>query len=283
MLSATGGELSIGLGPEGIALLHRQGWLRQRSRVIDECRFADTAPVPADELAAALDRLLSTSGGQGLPARLVLADEWARHWMVTPPANASRLADCRAAAAARFQALYGEPLAAWQWAADWDARLPFLASALPQALVVALCRVCAAHQLVLLEVVPQFVAAWNRWRRSLQGGRWFGVLLGRNLTLGAVGDGRLCALRSQAVPAAASVDAAWLQQALEREALRWMLAPPTGLQLCGAPPAAWAAAATGGWCCTRVDRDFVSDASAPQAGAAAALPPAVRLAATGWR
>lgn len=283
--ATSGGELRIGLGRSGIALLHSRGWLRRRRQVLDDCSFADAAEVSVDELVAGLDRLLTASNCQGLPARLVLADDWARHWIVTPPSNAGRLVDCQAAAAARFQALYGEPLSGWQLAADWHARQPFLASALPRALLAALHRTCAGHQLLLLEIVPQFVAAWNRWCHALQAGYWFGVLQGATLTLGAVSAGRLCALRSLALPLSAEVNPGWLRQTVEREALRWMLAPPVGLQLCGALPAAWTAPAIGGWACTRLDPALLVDISAPDAGAAVEPPaqPAVRLAATGWR
>jgi hypothetical protein len=284
MLSLSGGELRIGLGRSGIAVLHSRGWLRRHRRLLDACSVGGTAEVSVDDLAAELDRLMAALRCRGLPARLVLADDWARSWIVTPPRNASRLADCQAATAARFNALYGEPLTAWQSAADWHARLPFLASALPQGLVTALHRVCADHRLLLLEIVPQCVAAWNRWCHALQAGRWFGLLQGARLTLGAVSAGRLCALRSLTLPAQAESDPAWLQQTVQREALRWMLVPPSGLQLCGALPAAWAMTATDGWACTRLDRALLPDGGAIAAGAASdGVHRAVQLAATGWR
>ncbi len=270
----TGGELRIGLATSGIALLHHRGWPRQRSTVLGSREFAAGAAVSVDDLAAQLDPLLAASSCRGLPARLVLADAWARSWMVTPPTNAVRLADCQAAAAARFQALYGEPLSDWQSAADWHARLPFLASALPAALVTALRRVCAAHRLVLLEIVPQFIAGWNRWCAALEDGAWFGVLQGSILTLGAASAGRLCALRSLVLPRSAGTDPQWLRQTVQREALRWTLAPPRALGLCGEVPAAWIVDAPGDWTCRRLDHDFRVETGNP-AGSA------LQLAATG--
>lgn len=283
MSSITRGELRIGLGRSDIALLHGRSWPRRSRRVLADSSFVDA--FSADDAAARLDQLLTASGCQRLPVRLVLADEWTRSWIVTPPRNASRMADCQAAVAARFQALYGEPLTAWQSVADWHARLPFLASALPQALATALRRVCAERQLVLLEIVPQFVAAWNYWRPALRSGYWFGVLQGSKLTLGAVSAGRLCALRSLPLPPSADAEPAWLWQAVQREALRWMLVAPRGLQVCGVLPAAWSVPGPGDWSCSRLDPEFVSDGHVARAGAAAeaVAQPAVRLAATGWR
>ena len=275
MLRLTGGELRIGLAPSGIGLLHHRGWPRQRSTVLGSGEFSDGAAVSVDELAAQLDALLAASPCRGLPARLVLADAWTRSWMVTPPSNAVRLADCQAAAAARFQTLYGEPPSAWQSAADWHARLPFLASALPAALVTALRRVCAEHRLVLLEIVPQFIAGWNRWCGALEDGAWFGVLQGSTLTLGAVSAGRLCALRSLALPRWAGTDPQWLRQAVQREALRSMLSPPSALALCGDVPAAWIVNAPGDWTCRRLDREFRAETGAAPSSA-------LQLAAMGW-
>lgn len=285
MASLTGGELRIGLGRSDIALLHGRGWPRQRSHVLADACFADAPGV--DAVAEKLAQLLSESGCQGLPVRLVLADEWTRSWIVTPPRNASRLGDCQAAVAARFQTLYGEPLTAWQVAADWHARLPFLASALPQALATALRRVCAERQLVVLEIVPQFVAAWNRWSPALRRGHWFGLLQGTTLSLGAVSAGRLCALRSLALPPSVDADPAWLRQTVQREALRWMRTSPSGLQVCGALPELWSVPGPGDWSCSRLDREFVAGGQGTNAGAGAQAeamaPSSVRLAATGWR
>jgi hypothetical protein len=276
--------LRIGLGRSGVALLHRQGGWRRQRRVLAQTTWAAADDMSVDGVSAELNRLLSATACKRLPTRLVVADAWVRSWMVSPPGNACRLADCRAAAAARFQALYGEPPSAWQLAADWHARLPFLASALPQALVAALRRVCAEHQLVVLEIVPQFVAAWNLWAPVLQPGQWFGVLHGDTLNLGAVGASRLSALCSLTVPPHADADPGWLQSAVQREALRWTLPPPISVQLCGPLPVGWLApgkAGWAGWTCTRLDTEFRPDPGAAAGGAP--LQPAVGLAATGWR
>jgi len=258
-------ELRIVLAPSGIALLRTHGWLRPRTELLAECEL-----VAGDSPAARLDELLGASGCKGWPARIVLSDHWARHWMVTPPANAARLVDCEVAAQARFQALYGEPLGDWQLSADWQARVPFLASALPRALLAALIEVCGRHELLLLEVAPQFVASWNRWRSVLQGGHWFGVMQEQLLMLGVNAGRRLAELRSLPVPAAALADPQWLRLAIEREAMRLMQAAPRGVQLCGAVPAAWLQGASQDWACIRVDAaNEANEQGGPQRLAAA--------------
>ena len=280
----SGGELRIGLAADGIALLHRAGGWRKRSALLGVCTLEAAQGLAADhgladQVAATLHRLLRDADCQRMPVRLVLADAWARHWMVTPPSNASRLADCRAAAEWRFQTLFDEPMAGWQLAADWQARQPFLASALPVALLAALRQVAAEHRLVLLDVLPQFVAGWNRWCRTLEDGAWFGVVSGEVLTLGAVSGRRLHAVRSLAL--SPDLDAAGLRLALQREALRQLLDMPSALRLCGAVPAAWTAPGPAGWACSRLDAELDAGqgamVSSPQALAA------LHVAATGVR
>lgn len=256
---AISGELHIGLSKAGIALVHQRGWLRPSTQLIDQCSLADEADVTVELVASRLAQMLGKAACRRLSTRLVLADHWARHWMVTPPGNAVQAADCQAAAAARFQALYGEPLSAWQLAADWDARRPFLAAALPAALLAALRQVCERHQLSQREVSTQFVTGWNRWRRSLQPGAWFAVVHGTTMTLGAVLGGRLSAVRGLVVPEQA--EAGWLATAVHREAMRWMIDAPQQLQCCGDWPASWGPGVTGeawgsagaAWTCSRLD------------------------------
>jgi len=270
-------ELRIVLAPSGIALLRTHGWLRPHTELLAECELGT-----AESAAARLDELLNTEACKAQPARIVLADHWARHWMVTPPANAARLVDCEVAAQARFQALYGEPLGEWQMSADWQARAPFLASALPRALLAALIEVCDKHELLLLEIAPQFVASWNRWRSGLRSGHWFGVLQDQWLTLGLSTGRRLAELRSLQVPAEALADPHWLRLTVEREAMRLMQAAPRGVQLCGGVPAAWLRGASEDWTCSQIEAPGEPDEPGEPSPSSGSGP--LRLAAAvGWQ
>jgi hypothetical protein len=179
-------------------------------------------------------------GYAGWPLTVVLADELARMWQVTPPPQCTRLADLEAAAALRFQRLYGESAADWVVRAGWDAGRPFLAAAMPRALLGALEAGAGFHQMKLVEIAPQFVTLLNLCRGALVPGAWFGTLHDNVLTLGALDPadaGGVVAVRAQALPDSAG--AGWLAEHLAREALRLNLAAPDRLQLWGALPPAW--------------------------------------------
>jgi general secretion pathway protein E len=71
--------------------------------VLAEQRCADSA---IDTICAGVASLLSGAGCDGWPVTLVVADELARMWQVTPPPGSSRLADLDAASGLRFLTLY---------------------------------------------------------------------------------------------------------------------------------------------------------------------------------
>lgn len=215
-----GAPLTIGIGTTGIALScgAQASW---------------EAPLDAAAMAAQLRALLNASDARAMPARVVLADQWTRLFMVSPPANAGSLADCQAAAAMRLQELYGTPAGDWEIEAEWDARDSFLACALPRALRSALLQIADDCRLTLLRVQPQFIAAWNRWHGQLDGRHWFGVTDGESISVGAIAAGRLCAVQTIRLPAAAADDAQWLPRQIAQQALRLNLDSPAGVQLCG--------------------------------------------------
>ena len=181
---------------------------------------------------------------------------------MVPPQGSSRLADLEGAAALRFQTLYGEAPAAWQIAAGYDAVQPFLAAALPRQLLALLVQAGASRELNVVEVVPQFVAGWNRWRAHLKAGAWYGLVQNNVLTVGALEQGALRAVRAAQIGGGAD----WLEQHVAREALRLGLAAPQRLQISGAVPLAW-----NGACATL----------GPALGPTVDWSGAVRLAATG--
>lgn len=258
-----GQALRLGIAPTAVSLLRTSRWRGDKVTVLAEQALDGTAaatPVGAAALAQALRTQLEGQDVAGWPVGIVLADELCRLWQVTPPPGATRLADIEAAAALRFASLYGEPPSAWAFSADWDARDSFYACAMPRVLLAMLQALADERQLHIVEVVPHFVTAWNRWHRSLRAGAWFGHLHDRMLTLAAIDDRSLRAIR--AVPVPHGADHYWLTQTIHREALLLGLAVPSLVQLCGPLPAALARPAQEGQvACAQLGAAPAGDAS----------------------
>ncbi len=240
------GSVQIGLSKSGIAVLRTGGW-RKRITVLADVPLADTVLGTPERLEIQCRTLLSDNAKikacRGLPLCVTLADDWARLFMVTPPQNCARLDDCKAAATMRFQALYGRNMDDWQIEGSWDARHPFLACALPRPLFSTLQQIALENQLHLVDIAPQFVRLWNHWRKNLQPESWFGIAQNRTLTVAAVAQRRLCAVRTSTIPVEHA--GSWLQQHVTREALRLNLPLPKQLQLCGGQADLWSETSAG--------------------------------------
>jgi hypothetical protein len=231
-----GTSLRIGLSKNAVGLLRTWNWPRRRSEMLIE-RTLDANSQEA--IAEGLRAALADAHCSHMNATVVLADDLTRLFMVTPPSNAERLRDCHAAVAMRFQSLYGEPPHDWKIDADWDARHPFLACAVSRALLAALQQISADSGLTLIGIVPQFIAAWNRWHRSVADGAWYGTMHGDTVTLGVIGGHRLTDIRRMTVPAQAHHDEGWLSDQVTREALRLALPVPSRICLAGSAPDRW--------------------------------------------
>ena len=235
-----GQSLCIGVARNGVCLLRSGGWRRAAPEVLGEQACVDGGAGHIAAVGAALAALLADSRVTGLPVTYVLADDLLRLWHVTPPPGVSRLADLEAAAALRFQTLYGEAATGWKLMADWHTDTPFCAAAVPRPLLALLEQRAAAQRLAVVAVLPHFVAAWNRWHGALQAGAWFAQVGGQAgaevLTLGVVQRrGQLHTVRALAMPSGPDALAALLQ----REALLLDVPVPELLQVCGALPPAW--------------------------------------------
>ena len=241
-------KLSLGHGLRlGVAAGTVSLWRSSRWRAPAWTLLGEAAYVPDDMLhgdfavlGPVLEQLLPMDEYAGWPLSVVLDDGLARLWQVDMPQGAARLADIEAAAALRFQSLYGDAPGLWHSSSAWDARTPFFC-AVPRALLAQLTRVAAARKLALIFITPQFARHWNRWHGALKPGAWFGQLQENVLTLGVRQDGYLRAVRALPVPPDASHG--WLVQTLAREALLHGVEAPGLLQLCGAAPAGWLAPA----------------------------------------
>ena len=230
-----GQGLRIGVASAGIALVKTSRWGFDPAVVVAEYALAQGAG--AQQVADGLRAVLADASWSGWPASVVVADDLARLWQVTPPAGAARMADLEAAAALRFQQLYGEPASGWRIDGGWDPARPFTAAAMPRALHDTLSLVAAEQKLALVEIVPQFVAAWNRWCGLVAPDAWYGLVHDGVLSFGIPDGAGLGAVRAAQVPAGA--DANWLAAHAAREALRLGVAAPACLQLSGQVPEGW--------------------------------------------
>ena len=231
-----GQSLRLGLGHDSLALVRVGRVFGRGATVLAEARLADAHD--SASLRQGLRALLAGAQVAGWPLSVVLADELVRMWQVAPPPNAARPADLEAAASMRYQALFGAPPGGWKIAADWQATRPFLAAALPLALIGVLEEAAREARCHLVEIVPQFVAAMNAWRRQHRPGAWFGLVHGQVLTLAAYDGRALAALRTAVVPPGA--DREWLESHVAREALRVGVGRPERVQVCGPAPRSWA-------------------------------------------
>ncbi|MCG2586557.1 hypothetical protein [Massilia sp. TS11] len=236
-LARLGHCLHLGLARDGLSLARTHRWGDPAFTLLAEQALAPGACEDAGALDAALAQLCAGHDLRGQRLRVVLADELVRLWSVTPPQGAARLADLEAACALRFQGLYGDSLAGWELAADWQADAPFLACALRASLGDSLARAARDSGALLTQVQPQLLAAWNRWCGKLDAAAWFALVQGDRLSLGISRARRLHAVRVLRVTPEASLD--WLAQQVAREALRLECAAPELLQVCGAAPAQW--------------------------------------------
>ncbi|WP_211444607.1 hypothetical protein [Collimonas humicola] len=237
-------RLHIGLSRQGIAVLHAKGGRRPSTTVLADHAFATDVAASPEQLLDEVRQVLANIQCPRLPTSVVLSNDWARFWTVTPPVNAVRLSDCQAAAQLRFQALFDAPLTGWQMAADWQIDAPFLACAIPDTLLSPLLQVTSAYRLRLIEVAPQFIIGWNRWRSALQAGVWFGVTHDDTITFAAMDKGQLCTMRSVTRQLRDRERHGWLQEQLTREALRLQLPAPSAIQLCGHRSTSWSSSAS---------------------------------------
>ncbi|WP_051959477.1 hypothetical protein [Janthinobacterium sp. RA13] len=233
-----GQALRLGVAAGKVSLWRSSRWRAPAWTPLGEAAYAPDDAPHGDfaALGQALEQILPVGQYARWPLSVVLDDALARLWQVDMPQGAARLADIEAAAALRFQSLYGDAPGLWRSSGAWDARAPFFC-AVPRALLAQLTRVAAERKLALIFITPQFARHWNRWHGALKPGAWFGQLQEHVLTLGVRHEGRLRAVRALPVPPGAARD--WLAQTLAREALLQGVPAPALLQLCGAAPAGW--------------------------------------------
>lgn len=227
-----GARLCLGISKNGMALLQTSGVWRKSISVLSEQEFAGDAPPFLDKLRTTCRTLFSANNCAGKPLTIILADDLVRLFFTTPPSNATSMQDCQAAANARFQVLFGEASEAWQIKADWDAQFPFLTCAISHAVFNSIQQAAIDSDMTILSITSQFLSAWNTWCRHLPPNSWFGVVRNQCLTIGIIEQDRLLAVREIEIPLNGN-NPQWINEHIQREALRFHIPAPQELKMCG--------------------------------------------------
>lgn len=229
MLRFSRTSLHIGISRTGITLVRIRGWMRQQAEMVTDLESPASGKTHWEQLSEAL----ATIEHAHLPVTITVSDDCARFFLVTPPMNATRLQDIRAATDMRFQTLYGDSTKGWRTWADWDFRKPFLACALPQDLIDAAHRLAKQYKLSIVSLVPHFVASWNRCHTQLKPDAWFAVAHAGKLTFASMEGQTLRSVRTIPMPDHTEERSLWMEDYIRREALRQQLTLPKTLQICG--------------------------------------------------
>ncbi len=223
-----GARLKLALQSRGAVLLRAGPGFGRAWTKVGEVAWEQDPSLDAAQLVLRCAPLFDGVKAAGLPLWVGLGASQVRVFVVEPPRNGARLADLQAAAAMRFQRLYGDLAADWALALDGRVDQAFVASALPHPRLEALRALAAAHRMPLAGVEPRFVTAWNQMRAKLAG-PWLAVVDDGLLTLAAtVAEPRahLRALHAMRLPEQGA-DRRWLREQVGRVALREGVLPPT--------------------------------------------------------
>ena len=155
---------------------------------------------------------------------VVLAPSLLQHWVQTPPIQTSSLNELQAISLARVQQLFGSSrFGPWVVSGEWDARVPFLCSALPQTCLEVFFGVGTKPLLVGLLSV-----ALEKFSQLLPPTGWVAVVADRVVYLLFFQDRALLSLRRITLPALSSAHFAYVSVAAEwrREMLRSQKSTP---------------------------------------------------------
>lgn len=194
---------------------------------------ADDAAAWRPQLAEALRDTCWASSRRMRPQwKVRIGNVLTRHFVVTPPAHVRTAAELRRIAQLRFEALFGQSCESWSLQADWSASRPFLACAVPQALVRGIVDLAAELRAATPYIVDEFSWAWNASRldRQAVGARCWVMHEGReSAILAATHAGRIRSIA--AVDADAIRSGTGLLSLLQQWALRWSCELPTNVVL----------------------------------------------------
>lgn len=228
--------LHIGLSQSDVALVHTSGLLKKKNYLINEHAFEQGT---LENCLSDLSLLLGKNNCQKLKTNIFLSNNWVRFFVVTPPSNASRFQDCQAAAEVRFSALFGEATITWEISADWQVNHPFLACAIPRALLTGLKEISNKHHLSLLTIEPQLITYINYLRQKMSANPWLGIFNKGKLDLVMFADRRIYLVHKSTYSNKDEQNKNWLHDTIQREAFRHNLDIPTMFYYGGQPPKIW--------------------------------------------
>jgi len=224
-----GARLHLGIASDGIAMSRYESAWDRKPVLVGEITCA------THDLTQSCETLLQNSNCRGLPLAISLGHGWGKLFIVRPPSQVQKKSVLVAAAAMRYQSLFGKSNEAYQIEADWQLDRPFLACAYPKSLLATLHKIAQQNQSPLLAIVPCFVAAWNTWRDQITAESWLGVINNNFLAIGITADTHpldLAEIRNISIPATGH-NFEWLDELLRRAALQHNVAIPKKISLIG--------------------------------------------------
>lgn len=194
-------------------------------------------PSMADALQSCLRGIKPTTS----TVRISVSNFYARFWIAQPPADATTRLDLSTSTLWRFEELFGESAATWNIQADWDARRPFFACALPRLLTDAIAAATSANRIGVLSSLPRFVAEWNDHRRQLRryDSVWLAVLADSTATIALLRRREIAQIQQVRCRSGSGVDLDALTAALRALSLQDGYACGSTVILCGDVPDEW--------------------------------------------
>jgi len=227
MLKWIHSNLTISLSSQAFVLHQHTRWWSKTSQLVTQNLAPAKTVDHFQSHCEQITRAIHLNNLTGCATTLVISDELVRQWVVEPPQNVESLDDLKAAVSARFQALYGDSPAAWQIEADWKTDRPFLASAIPKNLAVALDGLAKKCQLEWRQIAPHSVMLFNRWRNILPPNTWMVTFENGRLSLTVTNAQRVVgAYRHISCEASEIATEQNFIKLLNREALRMNLPSP---------------------------------------------------------
>ncbi|KQV94754.1 hypothetical protein [Rhizobacter sp. Root1221] len=174
---------------------------------------------PKDFLEALCSQLQETLRAIGRPPkRVMLADAFARYWLMSPPAAVVSLGELQHTAAARCSQLFGGSPAEWHVAGDWHATRPFLCTAVPRWTIDMVQQAFGRDP----RIDPLLSAVMSALAPSLPSDGWFCLGTPHYAMMASTKAGHIASLRVMPLGAAASAAErlSTIGVELEREAMR---------------------------------------------------------------
>lgn len=231
----------VGISTNGFAVWIENAWRFNSSarfarpaaiNLVAEITFGETQnadTLPWEKLEHVLSQIKSAGATK---ISILVADSFARYLVIDPPVLSS-YAELKALSTGLFESTYSLHGEEWEVRAEWQARKPFLACALPISLAKKVTLICDRNGFQLSQLNPYFFHLWNtetplsllRGVEARKSSSAFVALLGDTWTMLFQVKGRIAGLRSTRVAELETNNRETLVQAMfKREALRFGIA-----------------------------------------------------------